>query len=473
MHSRVLAAPRVLYARATSARVVQGMWSADASRLVKPVALRSWSWIYLDPMRTELPAKRSPTLTKALHRLATVLRRMGIFTTGRIPGKVLRFSNGPARAEINDAIAFLQAKYRPSIILVILSTRAKRLGDLTRLACDFNLGMPAIELTEDWLVQADCERYARVGLRMNLKLGGQNHMINTLDLDFFANDKTMVVGINVIVARSASQESSRTVAGLVASADSRLAQWPAEISVQRGRDPLIHNLDEMLGSRIRYWAENHHHTLPQDILIYRSTASGWKHKAWVNQELPLIKNACRASKLMRHAQGDLPRITVVLVDENHDARFHPTADTEGHSSGSPLAGTVVDRGIVEPRQWDFFLQSHNPTQGPNQPTRYFVIFDEVFRKRCHAHSNMRGPVDLLQNLTHALCYLSGETTKARSVCAPVHYASQVCARARSYCRPNNAVCLSSGGYDAEEPGKVVKPSLLKLHPAIQDSMFYL
>ena len=449
------------------------MWSVDASRLVKPVALRSWSWIYLAPLCSESLGKRPTTLSKTLRQLATVLRHMGIFTTGAIPGKVIPFSNGHAEAEINDAISFLEAKYRPPIILLILSTRAKRLGDFARSTCDISHGMPIIELTDEWLAEADFERYVKVGLRMNLTLGGENHIVSASDLDFLANDKTMVVGINVLFAKSGSQEFSNTVAGLVASSDSRFAQWPAEISVQRGKDPLIHNIDEMLGSRIRYWAQKHDHTLPQNVVIYRSMVSGDNYGPWVNEELPLIKNACRASKLTRHAKGHLPRITVVLVDENCDARFYPTADTEGHSSGSPLAGTVVDRGISDPRQWDFFLQSHNPTQGPNQPTRYFVIFDEVFRRQCHARSGMRGPVDLLQNLTHTLCFLSGETTKSRSVCTPIHYASQVCARARSYCRPANVACLLSGGYDVEEPGKIVKHNLLKLHPAIQNSMFYL
>ena len=398
---------------------------------------------------------------------------MGIFTSGSAPGKVIRFSNGPVEAEINYAISFLKAKYRPPIILVILSARAKRLGDLFRLACDISHGIPIIELADEWLAEADHERYVRVGLRMNLKLGGENHLVSASDLDFLANDKTMVVGINVLFAKSGSQGVSHTVAGLVASSDSRFAQWPAEISVQRGKDPFIHNLDEMLGSRIRYWAKKHDHKLPQDIVIFRSRVLEDKYGLWVNEELPLIKNACRASKLTRHAQGHVPRITVMLVDESCDARFHPTADTEGHSSGCPLPGTVVDGGISDPRQWDFFLQSHNRTQGQNQPTRYFVILDEVFRRQARVCSSMRGPVDLLQNLTHSLCYLSGETTKSRSVCAPIHYAGLVCARGRSYCRPANATCLMPESDDAKEPGKVVKPNLLKFHPAIQDSMFYL
>lgn len=444
-----------------------------ASRLVKPVALRSWSWIYLDPLHTAPLERRSTRLTKSLRQLATVLRRMGIFTSSAMPGKVIRCSNGHAKVEIKNAISFLQTQYGPSIIFVILSTRARRLGGLARFACDINHGVLAIELTDKWLAEADEESYARLGLRVNLKLGGENHTVGACHLDFYANEHTMIVGIDVVFVRSGTRGSFHTVTGLVASSDSQLTQWPAEISVQPSKDPFIRNLDEMLASRIRYWAKRHNNTLPRDIVIYRSMISGGKHGPWADEELPLIKNACRASRLTQNGQNDFPRITVVLVDQHHGARFHPTADTAGHSSGSPLAGTVVDRGISDPRQWDFFLQSHSPTQGPNQPTRYFVVSDEVFRGRCPVRSNMRGPVDSLQNLTHTLCYLSGDTTKARRVCAPVHYASQACARIRSYYRLTDVTCFSSVGHGAGVPGKVMKPRLLKLHPAIQGSMFYL
>ena len=194
VYSRVLTAPRVLYARETPARVAQGMWSVDASRLMKPVALRSWSWIYIDPSRMDSLGKRAKTLTKSLHQLSTVLRRMGIFTHGCIPGRIIRFSKKHPKTQIEDAISSLQAKYRPSIILVILSTRANRLGNIARLACDVTHGMPAIEVTDEWLANADQERYARIGLRMNLKLGGENHVVGASDLDFFACGKTMTMG---------------------------------------------------------------------------------------------------------------------------------------------------------------------------------------------------------------------------------------------------------------------------------------
>ena len=358
-------------------------------------------------------------------------------------------------------------------MLVILSTRAKSLGNLARLACDIHHGMPAIEVMDEWLAKADQERYAKIGLKMNLKLGGENHMVSISDLGVFARGQTMIVGINVVYAKSGSQEPFHSIASLVASADSHFTQWPAEICLQHGQDPYIHQLEKMLKSRMRSWAENHDNTLPDDIVIYRNMMPESAYESWVDQELPQIQDACRASKLTGHTHNGLPRITVVLVDESHDAQFFPTADTESHRYNSPLAGTVVDRGISEPRQWDFYLQSHSPTEGPNRPTRYFVIFDEVFRRRCPAQSRGYGPVNLLQDLTYRLCYMSGESTKARRACAPLYYARQACKRVRSYYGLTTTPGLFSNGRDAGDAGKVATSSPVQIHPAVRELMFYI
>jgi hypothetical protein len=397
---------------------------------------------------------------------------MGIFTSELIRGKTISCTRNRAKTQIEDAVSFLQAKNRPSIVLIILSTRAKRLGNLARLACDITHGVPAMEIMDEWLVHADQQRYAKIGLKMNLKLGGTNHTVGMSDLGFFARGKTMIVGINVVFIGAGPQGPAHSIASLVASADSTFTQWPAEICVQQGQDLHIHCLDEMLKSQMCSWAKDHHNTLPDDIVIYRSMVPEGAYESWVENELPQIKDACRASWVTWITHDNLPRITVVLVDEHHDTQFFPTADTESHRYNSPLAGTVVDRGISDPRQWDFFLQSHSPTEALNRPTRYFVIFDEVFRRRCQARRSGDGPVNLLQDLTHRLCYSSGESTKAERVCAPVYYAGQACDRARSYyssAKPG----LFTDGQDADDFVKVMTSSLLQVHPAVRESMFYL
>lgn len=100
----------------------------------------------------------------------------------------------------------------------------------------------------------------------------------------------------------------------------------------------------------------------------------------------------------------------------------------------PKPGTVVDRGVTEARNWDFFLQSHAAIQGTARPAHYFVLLDEIFRAR-YAKAVPRpfqNVADVFEALTQSMCYTYGRATKAVSLCTPAYYADVVCERARCY-----------------------------------------
>jgi len=56
-------------------------------------------------------------------------------------------------------------------------------------------------------------------------------------------------------------------------------------------------------------------------------------------------------------------------------------------------GTVVDRTICSPYEFDFFLNSHAGIQGTNKPAHYHVLVDEI-----------GFGADGLQLLTYWLCF---------------------------------------------------------------------
>ena len=53
------------------------------------------------------------------------------------------------------------------------------------------------------------------------------------------------------------------------------------------------------------------------------------------------------------------------------------------------AGTVVDKGIVHPKEYDFYLNAHASIQGTSRPVHYHVLLDQ----------NNLGP-DQLQSFTY-------------------------------------------------------------------------
>ncbi|KAJ5882745.1 Piwi-domain-containing protein [Penicillium subrubescens] len=373
-----------------------------------------------------------------------------------------------AQAQIKEAVGLLHAKQHPSMILIIVSPRAQRFIHLARWACDIIHGVPSIEVKDDWLTRNDQDLYGKIALRMNLKLGGQNHSVDPADLGCFANRSTMIVGVTIeSVPATKGGASTVSIIGIVASSGHGMSQWPADISIQARKTGLLHCLNTLIESRLHSWREEHGNRMPEDVVIFHSVESDGDDELWVEQELPLLPDMCKKMALGVGQHGPLPRITIVLVDEHHDARFFPTADTESSKFGQSLAGTVVDRGITQPGCWDFFLQPLGLMRIENRPVRYFVIFDEVFRRRSSFPNACLGPADLLQDLTHKLCYLPGESTRAQGVCSPIHYARQACARMRSYLHLTNCTPLASN-FDGS-----VDSSRVELHSMVRNTMFYL
>ena len=156
--------------------------------------------------------------------------------------------------------------------------------------------------------------------------------------------------------------------------------------------------------------------------------------------------------------------------------FYPTTEQDSNRE-NPIPGTVVDRGVSEPRDWDFFLQAHSALQGTARPAHYFTVWDEIFYPRYPANSGGPGAADVLQDLTHKMCYIFGRATKAVSVCPPAYYADLVCTRARCFLSdlfdplPVDSTAGSTSG--TEGAADMNRRDDVNIHPNIAETMFYI
>lgn len=107
-----------------------------------------------------------------------------------------------------------------------------------------------------------------------------------------------------------------------------------------------------------------------------------------------------------------------------------------------MPGTVVDKDIVHPFQYQFFLASHAAIQGVTKPTKYCVLVDE---------NRPEISTDDLQAITYGkfetvfselmltvvtlpsdLCHLFTRCNRSVSYPAPTYYAHLVAARGKQY-----------------------------------------
>jgi eukaryotic translation initiation factor 2C len=93
----------------------------------------------------------------------------------------------------------------------------KQLGDLER-------GVHTVCVVGETFTRAQPQTFANIALKFNLKLGGINQLVDNPDFARIGEDKTMVVGIDVTHPSPSSTSNAPSVAGMVASVDSKLGQ---------------------------------------------------------------------------------------------------------------------------------------------------------------------------------------------------------------------------------------------------------
>ena len=342
-----------------------------------------------------------------------------------------RIHGGTIEGKIREA-----HRQRMNILLVILPTkdtvlynRIKRCSDVTEgihTVCVIGRGDKFLKVNGTYL--------ANVALKFNLKLGGTNHKLNDVDIGIISQGRTMVVGIDVVHPSPGSGKAS--VASMVASIDKNLAQWPVDLRVQvRKGQEMLDKIRDMLVTRLKLWSK-HHNVYPENILVYRDGVSESQYKQVLDEELKHMREASERHYVA--VDQTPPRFTLIIVGKRHHTRFFPPKEHPARDeNGNPERGFVVDRGITEARNWDFFLQSHTAIKGTARPAHYYVLWDEIFTniKLNSVHEAIEPgiqPADRLERLTHSLCYLFGRATKAVSIPAPVYYADIACERAGRY-----------------------------------------
>lgn len=331
--------------------------------------------------------------------------------------------------------------------------------------------------------------FPNVALKVNLKFKGINHTLQDPKVLGPINEgSTMVVGIDVTHPSPGSKEEAPSIFAVVASTDKDLAQWPVALAVQkRSREEVISDKDKLMTlfrSRLNLWAKQNDDKLPDKIIVYRDGVSEGQYEQVIDEELAALKESCREPYHSTNGSGNMPKFTFIIVAKRHHTRFYPTKVEDADQNSNAKCGTVVDRGITQARDWDFYLQSHSVVQkGTARPAHYVVLHDEIFR-------DYPNKSDMLQQVTYNMCYLYGPSTRAISICPAVYLADKACTRARLYLQdqfgpaPLNAI--DPKGSDEEERDEEKAARLerkaevlqsqqerIMVHEDLRDTMYYI
>ncbi|WOK93958.1 protein argonaute MEL1-like [Canna indica] len=358
------------------------------------------------------------------------------------------------------------------LLIIIMPDISGYYGKFKRI-CETELGIVSQCCLPKNVMKGNNQYLENVSLKINVKVGGRNTVLDkglNYRIPLVTDLPTIIFGADV-THPAPGEDTAPSIAAVVASMDwPEFTKYKGLVSAQQHREEIIQDLykvtqDPHSGTAAKgmirellisfYKATKHK---PSRIIFYRDGVSEGQFNQVLLHEMIAIRKACASLQ-----EGYLPRITFVVVQKRHHTRLFP----ENHAnrnltdrSGNIVPGTVIDKTICHPTEFDFFLCSHAGIQGTSRPTHYHVLYDENYF-----------PADALQILTNNLCYTYARCTRSVSVVPPAYYAHLAAFRARSYLETE----VSDAGTSTGARTRDVAPPVRQL-PSIMDNvkevMFY-
>ena len=484
---RLLTSPGIEY-KSKKISSINGKWDLRGGIKLKAppkMPLVRWGYIAIEGASSDRKAKleEDEGIQISLGNLNRALLNAGLTVERSERSKPVEIG-GPQDARLLASV-FEAVKGKVAILLIILPEKNAILYNGIKQLADVVYGIPTVCVVRKKFIGCKVDYYTNVALKFNLKLGGTNHVLydpwvaTGKRVAIISENKTMVVGIDV--THPAPGSANPSIAAMVASTDASLAHWPADLRVQiRTRQEMVTLLGDMLRSRLEIWQSHHGGKYPENILVYRDGVFESQYEQVLNDEFSLMQKVCPSIYATTKQQP--PRFTIIIVGKRHHTRFFvPAGSTAADGSDNPKCGLVVDRGVTEARNWDFFLQSHASPIGTARPSHYYVLWDEIFTDpRSSSDITRLAAADLLEQVTHDMCYLWGRSLKAVSLCPPVYYADIACDRAARYVADRVSEAGSESGRSetgmTEGERERLRAELQKkinVHENLKNTMFYI
>lgn len=226
----------------------------------------------------------------------------------------------------------------------------KRVGDNL-------LGIPTQCVKLKQVEDAKPQVCANLSLKINAKLGGVNHVIDPKVKSLVFKEPVIIFGADV-THPSPGENGIPSIAAVVASMDPHAAKYYARVRAQKheksgGAQEIINDLAVMVKELLQDFYRTTQRK-PVRIIFYRDGVSEGQFGQVLVHEVRAVQKACTMLD-----EEYRPQITFVVVQKRHHTRFfcENKRDARGKEENVP-PGTVVDRGITHPYEFDFYLNSH-------------------------------------------------------------------------------------------------------------------
>ncbi|KAK0611550.1 Piwi domain-containing protein [Immersiella caudata] len=290
----------------------------------------------------------------------------------------------------------------PQIIFFILKSKDASYYENLKRYADCYAGVVTQMLQASHARKAAPQYCSNLAMKVNAKLGGSTS-VATPKLP----ENSCFIGVDV--SHGAPGQDKASMASMCMSMDKNATYYQGRVETNGWRVEILKKeaIKRMLLPMLTAWCKENN-AFPQQLFYFRDGVAEGQFINVLESEIKVVKSVIQEYFKSKRT-GDAPtKITVIVATKRHHIRFFPE---RGDKNGNPLPGTLVEREITHPFQYDFYLCSHVAIQGTARPVHYTVILDENKMK-----------VDELQKMIYHQCYQYCRSTTPVSLHPAVYYA---------------------------------------------------
>lgn len=343
-----------------------------------------------------------------------------------VPGNLLR--GGEMITEVWNATGN-KFKKNPEILFFVMPRKETAMYRNIKKSCEVRYGVVSQCLQARHVKANQAQYISNVCMKVNAKLGGSTCRAASKAMPKIAPNHakvpTMAIGVDVSHPPPGVTDQG-SMAAITMSMNQDLTRYAAHCATNGFRVEMVtqENINE-LANYVKSWMNNiGKGALPSRVIYFRDGVSEGQYQHVIEQEIADLKALFKNI----NPKNDT-KFTVLIGSKRHQIRFFPSG-TAGDRNGNPKPGTLVETGVTNPFEFDFYLCSHAAIKGTARPMHYYCLLNEAGMG-----------AEEIQQMLYDHCYQYARATTPVSQFPAIYYAHLASNRAIAH---ENRPAVSSG-----------------------------
>ena len=235
--------------------------------------------------------------------------------------------------------------------------------------------------------------YSAVLNQMVVKAKGELFSINYTTK--IANNPSMIIGIDTTMTK----EGKKYV--LSASYNYHFNKFYTDYKIERQNE---NALNDLIKSALNYFSGFNKGNLPKSVIIYRQGGNERQTERIMRFDVPRIVKSFEEYK-----ENYKPKLSIFGVNKKTDLKFF---ERDNHGYRNIPTGTVIDKDVISPELFEFYLQCPEVDKGTGSPVHFLCLFnnndeltindfEEITYRQSYYYWNWPGPIRIPAALKYA------------------------------------------------------------------------